>query len=177
MVNTFIVSDDYETTAKLLDYKRLGKQRVEAMQLINILENKTTTGWKNHPATKMWIGNVNELKKYTNAMITEWTDRGYKNTMKLYDTSNEDTSTPWFVLWKPLQYSHMASLVRKNREYYLPLFKNKYPIKYSMYTYLWIGDFSPDLIIKIKKGKLTNDNINLSELTSRVCTILTIKLI
>lgn len=186
MVNTFIVSDDYETTARLLDYKRLGKQRVEAMQIINVLEREErgeiNKGWKNHPATKMWRGNVNQLKKYTNVMITEWIRRGYKNTMKFYSIdetdveSENETDVPWFVKWKPLQYSHMASLVRKDRDFYKPLFKGKYPIVYSLYTYLWTGNFHEDTIESIKNGELNENNIVLKELTDKIITTLTVSI-
>ena len=37
MVNTFLVSRNFQESAKILDYRRLGKQRVEAMQILNIL--------------------------------------------------------------------------------------------------------------------------------------------
>ena len=39
MVNTFLPYSDFKRCAKVLDYKRLGKQRVEAKQIIDILEN------------------------------------------------------------------------------------------------------------------------------------------
>jgi hypothetical protein len=167
MVNTFIVSDDYESTAKILDYKRLGKQRVEAMQLINVLENSELTGWKNHPATKQWRGHVNELKKYTNEMIKEWIRRGYKNTMKLYDV-DESTCKPWFITWKPMQYSHMASLIRKNKEYYKPYFYKKYPIVYEFYTYLWVGDWTKDDIQNAKSIQKDDDLELLKEYSNKV---------
>ena len=38
MVNTFLPFSDFKKCAQVLDKKRLGKQRVEAMQLIKILE-------------------------------------------------------------------------------------------------------------------------------------------
>lgn len=38
MVNTFLVCEDFEASAKELDNKRLGKQRVEAFQILNILK-------------------------------------------------------------------------------------------------------------------------------------------
>lgn len=37
MVNTFIVADDVQDSVALLDTRRLGKQRVEAQQILNIL--------------------------------------------------------------------------------------------------------------------------------------------
>lgn len=37
MVNTFLVCFDFKKSAAILDYKRLGKQRVEAQQVLNLL--------------------------------------------------------------------------------------------------------------------------------------------
>jgi hypothetical protein len=46
-LQTFLPYADFVKTAKCLDYRRLGKQRVEAFQILNILEGKTTkAGWK-----------------------------------------------------------------------------------------------------------------------------------
>jgi hypothetical protein len=39
MVNTFLVHSDFKTSAKMLDNRRLGKQRVEAYQILNLIEN------------------------------------------------------------------------------------------------------------------------------------------
>lgn len=39
MVNTFLVDSDYSKSAEQLDSKRLGKQRVEAYQILNLIEN------------------------------------------------------------------------------------------------------------------------------------------
>jgi len=50
-VQTFLPYTDFIKSAKCLDYKRLGKQRVEAKQILNILLGETTkAGWTNHPA-------------------------------------------------------------------------------------------------------------------------------
>jgi hypothetical protein len=39
MVNTFLVHSDFRQSAKMLDSRRLGKQRVEAYQILNLIEN------------------------------------------------------------------------------------------------------------------------------------------
>lgn len=39
MVNTFLVDSDFRVSASKLDYRRLGKQRVEAYQILKILQN------------------------------------------------------------------------------------------------------------------------------------------
>jgi hypothetical protein len=114
---TFVVSSDVTECAKALDYKRLGKQRVEAYQILNTLKGHSH-GWKNHPAVKMWEGYTGSLGLYMNAMIDEWIARGYKNTMKKEDVASTDTQFPWWFYWKPLHESHKASLKRKSAEYY-----------------------------------------------------------
>lgn len=53
----------------MLDKRRLDKQRLEAKQLIDILERYDQTGilsggWSSHPALRSWIGYTNQLKAY-----------------------------------------------------------------------------------------------------------------
>ena len=45
MVNTFLITSDFHVSASLLDMKRLGKQRVEAMQILNILIDLDYLSW------------------------------------------------------------------------------------------------------------------------------------
>jgi len=51
MVNTFLPHADFVKSAESLDNKRLGKQRVEAWQILQALRGNTK-GWVNHPATR-----------------------------------------------------------------------------------------------------------------------------
>ena len=37
-MQTFLPYESFEDTAKVLDYRRLGKQRVEGMQIINTIQ-------------------------------------------------------------------------------------------------------------------------------------------
>lgn len=156
MVNTFLIHEDYTQIAKLLDYKRLGKQRVECKQLITIIENYynknyTKTGWKTHPATLMWLNDLNELKKYANCMIREWIHRGYKNTMETYIIT-EQTKKPWFVKSRDIRYTHMASLMRKDPAYYRPLFKDIVPYRYTLYTYIWTAKLTEEQVKKLEQN-------------------------
>jgi hypothetical protein len=84
-MQTFLPVPDFKQSAKLLDYRRLGKQRVEAYQILNVLQSKpgTKMGWANHPAVKMWQNHSEALTLYMNECIMEWQARGYKNTMQL----------------------------------------------------------------------------------------------
>ena len=52
-MQTFLPYADFEKSAQCLDYKRLGKQRVEAFQVYKIVSGQRTTGgWINHPIVK-----------------------------------------------------------------------------------------------------------------------------
>ena len=78
-MNTFIIGADPRETAKILDMKRLGKQRVEAFQLLRA-NLGLIKGWIHHPATKSWKGyEAYLLKVYIRAMMDEWGGRGYRN--------------------------------------------------------------------------------------------------
>ena len=66
-MQTFLPYEGFKQSFKILDYRRLGKQRVEARQVLNILRDKTSTkGWRNHPITRMWDGYESALKLYFN---------------------------------------------------------------------------------------------------------------
>ena len=54
-MQTFLPYPDLRDSVACLDSKRLGKQRVECLQILNVLEGRRT-GWQNHPAVKMWAG-------------------------------------------------------------------------------------------------------------------------
>jgi hypothetical protein len=54
-MQTFLPVANFKESAKILDYRRLGKQRVEARQILNALQGKSK-GWANHPATKCGEG-------------------------------------------------------------------------------------------------------------------------
>ena len=115
-MQTFLPYPTFEFTAKTLDWKRLGKQRVEGMQIINAIEKDT--GWKHHPIVNMWKPYVNALKHYTNIMIDEWISRGYNNNMVKYDVYDGDIIYPAWLRYEPFHASHRANLLRKDYKYY-----------------------------------------------------------
>lgn len=145
MVNTFLPYSDFRKTARVLDYRRLGKQRLEARQIVNALEGKSK-GWAKHPAALMWKGYVPLLKLYYNIIVGEWISRGYKNTMELYDVHSEDQTeypAPWWLGWKPFHYSHRAALIHKDPEFYWD--KMRVPMDYLSYGYLWPSHLGEEL--------------------------------
>jgi hypothetical protein len=115
-MQTFLPYADFAESAAVLDYRRLGKQRVEVLQLLNALTGKSK-GWANHPAAIMWRGYEPALAAYGNACIYEWVSRGYNNTMpywavgKLYEL-------PWWLGDYDFHLSHMSNLLRKDPAWY-----------------------------------------------------------
>ena len=115
-MQTFLPYDNFEESASVLDWKRLGKQRVEAMQIVNAIEKQT--GWRHHPVVHMWTPYIPALKHYTNVMIEEWIKRGYNNTMNLYDVTEYEYDPPNWLGNKTFHSSHRANLLRKDFLYY-----------------------------------------------------------
>ena len=124
-MQTFLPYADFQKTAECLDFRRLGKQRVEAKQILNcLLDNseKSSKGWSNHPAVKMWSGYEEALKLYHNTMISEWIHRGYKNNMPMFEIDESNVEyPPWFGVER-FHESHQSNLMRKNYFHYLEFF-------------------------------------------------------
>lgn len=125
-MQTFLPYPDFEQTARVLDYKRLGKQRVEAYQIMRILTGVTKTkGWRNHPAVLMWRGYEPALAEYGRLICLEWTGRGYGDTLlpNFEQHANSD-SLPYWLGDERLHISHQSNLIRKDFEFYAPKFPN-----------------------------------------------------
>ncbi len=117
-MQTFLPYPNFSASAAALDSRRLGKQRVEAYQILRILRGESAgSGWRSHPAVAMWRGYEDALGLYMNAMISEWVRRGYKNTMKLYAAPTEPEMPPW--LGDPaLHAAYRSNLLRKAPDFY-----------------------------------------------------------
>lgn len=115
-MQTFLPSASFDLSARDLDYRRLGKQRVEAYQILRAL-NGLSKGWVNHPATVMWRGYERALAQYLRSMILEWTRRGYTNTMDIPKHDPDAPMPPWFGDDR-VHASHRANLKRKDPEFY-----------------------------------------------------------
>ncbi len=131
-MQTFLPYADFEKSAQVLDYQRLGKQRVEAYQIYRCLINPTR--WKNHPAVKMWDGYRGALAEYHNAMIVEWIKRGYVNNMH-YIIYEEKYEYPWWLGNEDFHRAMRSRLIQKNKEFYLPKFPNDEGFNDS--KYMW----------------------------------------
>ena len=123
-MQTFLPYKDFKKSASVLDYRRLGKQRVEARQILDTLEGRSK-GWVNHPIVNMWRGHELALKLYFNIMSIEWMNRGYKQTMMLYRISRKNkVDYPEWLGDNKFHLSHQSNLLRKDYEYYKKYFTN-----------------------------------------------------
>ena len=123
-MQTFLPSEDFALCAMTLDRQRLGKQRVETMQIMKALCGLSRNGgWVNHPATKMWRGHEDYLMLYQIAVCEEWMSRGYKDTClwKTFDYLSQIEYASTYPEWlgvDEIHASHRSNLLRKNPEYY-----------------------------------------------------------
>ena len=130
-MQTFLPYDDFLQSVKVLDYKRLGKQRVETFQVLNILLDRTPTkGWRNHPVTRMWTGYEEALKQYQNFTIQEWITRGYKNNMSFEEVDTTSIIYPSWFGQDLFHRSHRSNLLRKDFGYYSQYFDEPDNLEY-----------------------------------------------
>jgi hypothetical protein len=130
-MQTFVPYPDFTRSAICLDNKRLGKQRVECLQILKALA-KSSRGWVNHPATKMWRGCEIALCWYGIAICNEWIERGYEDTCKekmilsldqlfkidIFSPRSINFRFPYWWEWHEVHSSHRAALLHKDYGWY-----------------------------------------------------------
>lgn len=120
-MQTFLPYESFIRSAQVLDYRRLGKQRVEAKQILQALHFGGT--WVKHPAAKMWRGYERCLGVYWYTMCQEWCNRGYNDNLiheaKRYLASMTlvTQEPPWLGCAK-FHASHRSNLLRKDPVHY-----------------------------------------------------------
>ncbi len=136
-MQTFLPYPDFERSARVLDPKRLGKQRVETIQVVRAL-TRPDYGWANHPAVLMWKGFEESLGRYGFVCCAVWTELGFGDTCALTISTDLRAAgiatvrteaelaaagalPPWFGD-ESVHRSHRSALVRKDAEHYRPLF-------------------------------------------------------
>jgi hypothetical protein len=137
-VQTFLPYPDFEASARALDPRRLGKQRVEGLQVLNALTGPGP-GWKHHPAVLMWRGYEEALVRYCLEICAVWCELGRADTCAdkvrtaLHDrlgidhvrTQAELAAAGELPPWlgdEAFHRSHRSSLLRKDPDQYRPLF-------------------------------------------------------
>lgn len=135
-MQVFVPETNFRDIARVLDYRRLGKQRVETFQILRA-NLDLTLGWKNHPASRMWAENLAGLSAYGVAMCEEWIARGYKDTTLdkiIALVSPDPTDLPTWWGRSDIVESHRSNLVRKDADFYRPL----YPDTPDDLPYVWV---------------------------------------
>jgi hypothetical protein len=137
-MQTFLPYPDFAQSAQALDRRRLGKQRVEALQVLRGLI-RPGYGWRHHPAVKMWAGYEEALVRYGLDVCAEWGRSGSSDTCAASLTADLAAACgtvavrsqrelaaagevpPWLGD-EALHLSHRASLLRKDPDFYRPRF-------------------------------------------------------
>lgn len=129
-MQTFMPHDNYVDSVAALDYRRLGKQRVETKQLLQALGVPVggplpakPSSWRNHPAARMWQGYEPALCVYGIAACVEWRRRGYRDTLlnQFLAASRRlgpDLTPPPWMGDEAVHASHRSNLLRKLPEHY-----------------------------------------------------------
>ncbi len=129
-MQTFVPCTTYAECAKVLDRQRLGKQRVESLQILTSLHATKAGykyGWSHHPAVKMWQGCEIQLGIYSISICEEWITRGYKDTCKekikklvgLFESiKNQSDAKPLWWGDPRVHNSHKSKLIQKAPNFY-----------------------------------------------------------
>lgn len=149
----FLPFSSISKSVKSLDYRRLGKQRVEALQVYTAIHNRNY-GWQNHPIVNMYRNYPDFIAHYHNMCISEWILRGYHNNMDLIKY-NKKYEVPKWIGDEKFHKSHRLMLLKKTLEkdsWYFDIFYNDknditdirnaeyyWPIKEKKYEYLFIN--------------------------------------
>ncbi|MFI6336414.1 MSMEG_6728 family protein [Streptomyces sp. NPDC050535] len=137
-MQTFLPYSDFTRSAEVLDQARLGKQRVESLQVLRGL-TVPGYGWRHHPAVRMWIGYEEALVRYGLDVCAVWVSEGRADTcattlatdftryrpgvvVRLQDQLAEDGELPPWLGDPAFHRSHQSALVRKAPEIYSPVF-------------------------------------------------------
>ncbi|MDQ1531335.1 MAG: hypothetical protein QOE37_1440 [Microbacteriaceae bacterium] len=80
-MQTFLPYPSFADSAAVLDTGRLGKQRIETMQILRAV-TMPTYGWQRHPVVGMWRGFVPGLTAYGLAVVDTWRARGHADTVR-----------------------------------------------------------------------------------------------
>jgi hypothetical protein len=148
-MQTFLPVADFEESARLLDSPRLGKQRVETLQVLRALE-LPDYGWTSHPVVRMWRGRTPALVAYGLAMVRVWRERGFADTTHtliaefapdVVGVPQEELARagmlPSWVGDEALHLSHRSNLLAKEPDFYRPLFGPLFGAEPEDLPYVW----------------------------------------
>ncbi|MGY1814306.1 MSMEG_6728 family protein [Blastococcus sp. SYSU D00820] len=148
-MQTFLPVADFAESARFLDSPRLGKQRVETLQVLRALE-LPDYGWVSHPVVRMWRGRTAGLVGYGLAMVRVWRERGFADSTytQIAEFAPDVAEAPQEELARlgllpswlgdpALHLSHRSNLIAKDPEYYRPRFTEVFGPEPDDLPYLW----------------------------------------
>lgn len=130
----FVPCPDVYECAHVLDLKRLGRQRSEALGILRMCLRPEPNYARsvNHPLVRMWQGYEIFLWHYIGAICTRWKALGYEDTVQekadaeldlagldvpLLPRAMRSTRPPWWG-WDAVHSSHRATLLAKDYKFY-----------------------------------------------------------
>jgi hypothetical protein len=141
-MQTFVPFVDFVASARALDAKRLGKQRVEVIQIVRAL-TVADYAWKSHPAVLMWKGYEEALGRYGLAMCEVWLELGFGDTcaatiaadlaafgiphIRTEAELRDAGALPPWLFDEAVRQSHQSALVRKDPGFYRQQFPDVRP--------------------------------------------------
>lgn len=138
-MQTFLPYASFRQSARVLDRQRLGKQRVEGLQILYCLLGVSCHRWQQHPAVRMWKGYEAALARYVVTVCQEWQQRGYADTVqrKVCQLQRQHAlraaSQPPWLGQENFHRAHQSNLLRKDVTYY----RQHFPRIRSTYPYIW----------------------------------------
>jgi hypothetical protein len=148
-MQTFLPVADFEESARLLDSPRLGKQRVETLQVLRALE-LPDYGWTSHPVVRMWRGRTPALVAYGLATVRVWRERGFADTTHtliaefapdVVGVPQEELARagmlPSWIGDEAVHLSHRSNLLAKEPDFYRPLFQPLFGAEPEDLPYVW----------------------------------------
>lgn len=138
VVQTWLPYPNYAESARVLDTRRLSRQRVEVVEIMDVLhEVNQQSEYYDHPVIEMWRGYEPQLCEYGMVMCEEYQTRNRTRAGKIVNTRVTDliswhldcATSGEFTLSKPpwfgdvqLHLSHQSNLVRENPDHYWKFF-------------------------------------------------------
>ncbi|MFK0237429.1 MSMEG_6728 family protein [Streptomyces vinaceus] len=148
-MQTFLPFPSFDASATVLDVRRLGKQRVEAVQVLRGLV-VPGYGWRRHPAVRMWAGYEEALVRYGLEICAVWTAGGRADTCavtlvrdfgagrppgvpRTQEQLADDGDLPPWLGAPEFHRSHQSALVRKDPDFY----RERFPGVPDDLPYVW----------------------------------------
>ncbi|MFG3104907.1 MSMEG_6728 family protein [Streptomyces sp. NPDC048182] len=137
-MQTFLPHPGFRESALALDRRRLGKQRVEALQVLRGLI-VPGYGWRRHPAVRMWRGYEEAMVRYGLEICRVWREAGHQDSCAASLVAGFEAERPGTPVrdqaglaaagelppWlgdAAFHRSHRSALLRKDPETYAALF-------------------------------------------------------